>query len=134
MLNRVVIIAAGGSGSRLNKNLPKQFMLLNEKPVLMHTISAFEPYVDKIIVAINAEMVDYWNELCEQYNFTVPHELILGGKTRFQSVRNALNYLETRFPDFFYDEDNTVADRKSTRLNSSHVKISYAVFCLKKKK
>lgn len=115
MLNRVVVIAAGGSGSRLNKNLPKQFMLLNEKPVLMHTISAFEPYVDKIIVAINAEMVDYWNELCEQYNFTVPHELILGGKTRFQSVRNALNYLETRFPDFFYDEDNTIAVHDAAR-------------------
>lgn len=115
MLSRVVIIAAGGTGSRLNANLPKQYMPLNEKPVLMHTILAFEAHADKIIVAINAEMVDYWNELCQQYDFNIPHELILGGKTRFQSVRNALNYLETRFPDFFYDEDTTVAVHDAAR-------------------
>lgn len=115
MLNRVVIIAAGGTGSRLNANLPKQYMLLNEKPVLMHTISAFEAHVDKIIVAIHADMVDYWNELCQLYKFDIPHELVLGGKTRFQSVRNAINYLETRFPDFFFNEDNTIAIHDAAR-------------------
>lgn len=115
MLSRVVIIAAGGTGSRLNANLPKQYMLLAEKPVLMHTISVFEPLVDKIIVAIHADMVDHWNELCQEYQFHIPHELVLGGKTRFQSVRNAINYLETRFPDFFYNEDNTIAVHDAAR-------------------
>ncbi|MGN0003532.1 MAG: 2-C-methyl-D-erythritol 4-phosphate cytidylyltransferase [Sphingobacterium composti] len=115
MLSRVVIIAAGGTGSRLNADLPKQYMLLNEKPVLMHTISAFEAHADKIIVAIHAEMIDYWGELCEEYKFDIPHELVLGGKTRFQSVRNAINYLETRFPDFFFHEDTTIAIHDAAR-------------------
>lgn len=115
MLNRVVIIAAGGTGSRLNANLPKQYMLFNDKPVLMHTIAAFEAHVDKIIVAIHVDMVDYWNELCQEYNFTIPHELVLGGKTRFQSVRNTINYLETRFPDFFYNEDGIIAVHDAAR-------------------
>lgn len=115
MLSRVVIIAAGGTGSRLNVNLPKQYMLLAEKPVLMHTISIFEPLVDKIIVAIHADMVDHWNDLCQEYKFHIPHELVLGGKTRFQSIRNAINYLENRFPDFFYNEDNTIAVHDAAR-------------------
>ena len=115
MLSRVVIIAAGGTGSRLNANLPKQYMLLNNKPVLMHTIQAFENHVDKIVVAIHADMVDYWNELCQEHQFNIPHELVLGGKTRFQSIRNAINYLETRFPDFFFNEDGTVAVHDAAR-------------------
>src|SRR5690606_40518354 len=92
MLNRVVIIAAGGTGSRLNADMPKQYMLLNDLPVLMRTISAFEHHVDKIIIALHADMVDYWQSLCIQYDFNIPHDLIIGGKTRFQSVRNAINY------------------------------------------
>ena len=115
MLNRIVIIAAGGTGSRLNANLPKQYMLLNEKPVLMHTIEAFVAHTDKIIVAIHTDMIDYWNELCIKYDFKIPHELILGGNTRFQSIRNALNYLEQRFPDFFYNEEGTIAVHDAAR-------------------
>lgn len=115
MLNNVVIIAAGGTGSRLNADLPKQYMLLNDQPVLMYTIRAFEKHVDKIIVSIHADMIDYWQQLCQQYSFTIPHELILGGKTRFQSVRNAINYLEQRFPDFLMHEDSLIAVHDAAR-------------------
>ncbi|MCA5006729.1 2-C-methyl-D-erythritol 4-phosphate cytidylyltransferase [Sphingobacterium bovistauri] len=127
MLSRVVIIAAGGTGSRLNVNLPKQYMLLNDKPVLMHTIEAFEKHVDKIIVAIHVDMIDYWNELCIDHNFNIPHEIVLGGKTRFQSVRNAINYLETRFPDLFFDEDSTISIHDAARplINSDLIKKSF---------
>ncbi|NGM73166.1 2-C-methyl-D-erythritol 4-phosphate cytidylyltransferase [Sphingobacterium sp. SGL-16] len=129
MLSRVVIIAAGGTGSRLNANLPKQYMLLNNKPVLMHTIQAFENHVDKIVVAIHAEMVDYWNELCQENQFNIPHELVLGGKTRFQSIRNAINYLETRFPDFFFNEDSTIAIHDAARplVDSDLIEKSFAL-------
>ncbi|MBD1428158.1 2-C-methyl-D-erythritol 4-phosphate cytidylyltransferase [Sphingobacterium litopenaei] len=129
MLSRVVIIAAGGTGSRLNANLPKQYMLLNSKPVLMHTIQAFENHVDKIVVAIHADMVDYWNELCQENQFNIPHELVLGGKTRFQSIRNAINYLETRFPDFFFNEDSTIAIHDAARplVDSDLIEKSFAL-------
>lgn len=115
MLSRVVIIAAGGTGSRLNADIPKQYMLLKDLPVLMHTISAFEHHVDKIIIALHADMVDYWQRLCIQYDFNIPHDLIIGGKTRFQSVRNAINYLEQRFPDFFYNEHGIIAVHDAAR-------------------
>lgn len=115
MLSKVVIIAAGGTGSRLNADLPKQYMLLNDQPVLMHTIRAFEKHVDKILVAIHADMVDYWQQLCQQYDFTIPHELIIGGKTRFQSVRNAISYLEQRFPDFLINENGIIAVHDAAR-------------------
>ena len=97
MLNRIVIIAAGGTGSRLNKNLPKQYMLLDGKPVLMHTIELFEKLVDKIVVSIHPDMFEYWNELCIQYNFKIKHEIVFGGKTRFQSVKNALAYTSENY-------------------------------------
>lgn len=131
MLSRVVIIAAGGTGSRVKANIPKQYLLLNGKPVLMHTIEVFEQHVDKILVAIHEDMVEYWNTLCEQYNFTIPHEIILGGKTRFQSVRNSINYLEQRFPDFFYNEDNTIAVHDAARplVNEELIEKSFLLAC-----
>lgn len=90
---KIVIIAAGGTGSRLNANLPKQYMLLNGRPVLMHTIEAFVDIVDQIWIAIHPKMITYWKELCNEYNFTIPHQLIAGGDTRFQSVQNTILHL-----------------------------------------
>lgn len=93
MLKRIVIVAAGGTGSRLNANLPKQYMLLQGKPVLHHTLALFDKIADKIIIAIHPDMQDYWKELCKAYPEVAPHEVIFGGKTRFQSVKNALKYI-----------------------------------------
>lgn len=98
MQHKLVIIAAGGTGSRLNANLPKQYMLLANKPVLMHTIEAFNGIADKIVVAIHPEMEVYWKELCLEFNFTIEHELIHGGSTRFQSVKHAIQYVKEQMP------------------------------------
>lgn len=86
------IIVAGGSGKRMQTPIAKQFLLLNEKPVMMHTLQAFhlsdvEPEI--IVVLAKAEH-EYWKELCFKYNFNVPHTLVEGGKERFHSVRNGL--------------------------------------------
>ncbi|MEO8884501.1 MAG: 2-C-methyl-D-erythritol 4-phosphate cytidylyltransferase [Mucilaginibacter sp.] len=86
------IIVAGGSGSRMQSAVPKQFLLLNGLPVLMHTILAFHNSTSKphIILVIPADAHTYWKELCMQYSFTIPHQLVSGGKTRFHSVQNGL--------------------------------------------
>lgn len=94
MSKKIVIIAAGGTGSRLNANLPKQYMLLCNKPVLMHTIEAFSGIVDEIYIAIHPQMISYWERLCKEYNFTFQHQLVHGGETRFQSIKNALVYIK----------------------------------------
>ncbi len=91
-MNKTVIIVAGGSGSRMNAPIPKQFLLLKNEPVLMHSIKRFYSY-DKnirIIVALPEEHIPYWQTLCEQHRFNIKHTIVKGGDTRFLSVRNSL--------------------------------------------
>src|SRR6187402_2287906 len=104
------IIVAGGSGSRMQAAIPKQFLLLNGLPVLMHTLQAFHQSVSKpdIILVIPADSHTYWNELCGQYNFTIPHQLVNGGETRFHSVKNGL----ATIPD---TEDTVIAVQDAVR-------------------
>ena len=90
------IIVAGGSGTRMRSAVPKQFLLLNGIPVLMHTINAFNSCTIKpaIIVVLHPDSHEYWNQLCAEHNFTVPHQLVSGGETRFHSVKNGINLVE----------------------------------------
>ena len=86
------IIVGGGSGSRMLSDTPKQFMLLNGKPILMHSIEAFY-YSDlnpEIIIVLNIDFHDYWENLCLKYNFSIPHKLVKGGLQRFDSVKNGI--------------------------------------------
>lgn len=91
--NYYVIIVAGGSGTRMGAPLPKQFLLLNGKPVMMHTIEAFHQSAasPNIIVVIHPDFHDYWKDLCTNFNFAIPHQLVGGGETRFHSVKNGLD-------------------------------------------
>ena len=94
-LGKYVIIVAGGKGSRMNTNIPKQFLLLDGLPVLMHTINAFDNYdaTMEIIVVLPENQKDHWQELCVQYHFNREHAVVSGGETRFHSVRNALSLI-----------------------------------------
>lgn len=95
-MKKYLIIAAGGKGTRMEEEIPKQFLLLGDKPLLMQTIDAFD-LMDKdieIFVVIPEEYFELWNELIERYDFKIKHNLIKGGETRFQSVKNALEKIE----------------------------------------
>jgi len=87
------IIVAGGSGNRMQTETPKQFLLLKNLPVLMHTIKAFaqSDSQPRILLVLNKEQQGYWKRLCEEFNFRIPHEVIDGGAERFHSVKNALD-------------------------------------------
>ncbi len=87
------IIVAGGSGTRMQSVVPKQFLLLNGLPVLMHTIQAFvqSSLNPSIILVLPAGYHTYWQQLCNTYAFTAPHFLVPGGETRFHSVKNGLD-------------------------------------------
>lgn len=95
-MNHYAIIVAGGSGSRMQSNIPKQFLLLNGKPVLMHTIAAFSKciYTPQILLVLNIDQHKYWEELCLKYNFTIPHQVIKGGMQRYHSVKNGLKAIK----------------------------------------
>jgi 2-C-methyl-D-erythritol 4-phosphate cytidylyltransferase len=92
-VKRFAIIVAGGKGSRMGADIPKQFLLLDTKPVLMHTIERFLKFDNSIdiILVLPAEQIEYWEDLCEQYNFHAPIRLAKGGETRFGSVYNGLS-------------------------------------------
>lgn len=86
-----VIITAGGIGKRMNSKIPKQFLLIDNQPILMKTISLFTEYQNtEIILTLPTDWWVYWNELCEKFNFKVPHQLVAGGEERFDSIKNAL--------------------------------------------
>lgn len=87
-----VIIVAGGKGLRMGNDIPKQFLPVAGKPILMHTIERFHQYDGslKIILVLPETQQTYWNELCKKYNFGIDHILVNGGDTRFQSSKNGL--------------------------------------------
>ena len=87
-----VIIVAGGKGLRMGSDIPKQFLPIGGKPVLMRTIERFHAYSKdlQIILVLPEAQQDYWKELCKEYHFEVKYLLANGGQTRFHSVQNGL--------------------------------------------
>ncbi len=91
-MKEVAIIVAGGKGLRMGSDLPKQFMLVAGKPVLMRTLEAFYAYSSQldIIVVLPHMQQAYWRSLCREYAFDIPHVVVDGGETRFHSVQQGL--------------------------------------------
>lgn len=95
-MKEYVIVVAGGAGKRMGTQIPKQFLMLSGRPLLMHTINAFFLYSNsiQIILALPDSMITYWNDLCKQFHFTTPHQITAGGATRYQSVKNGLTQIK----------------------------------------
>lgn len=93
-MKRTAIIVAGGSGSRMGGPVPKQFLLISGKPVLIHTLERFAK-ADRIIVVLPESQIAYWEELVRSHGCKVPHTVVPGGMSRFQSVRNGLAAADT---------------------------------------
>jgi len=92
------IIVAGGKGLRMGGEIPKQFIPVAGKPILMHTLEKFRRYGEsmagmeglEIILVLPEEQQEYWDGLCKEYSFKVSHTVVNGGATRFHSVQNGL--------------------------------------------
>jgi len=95
-MTKIAIIVAGGKGERMHADIPKQFIEIQGKPILMHTLEAFRCYDAsmQLIVVLPAAQVECWNKLCDKHNFRLPHRVVTGGQTRFESVRNGLQVLQ----------------------------------------
>ncbi len=95
-MKRYAILVGGGSGSRMQQDIPKQFLLVAGKPVLMHTMEAFyqaEPRAE-IILVLNVDFHEYWEKLCATHEFSIPHSLVKAGQERFFSVKNGLKLVK----------------------------------------
>lgn len=91
-MKRYAVIVAAGTGSRMNSGLPKQFLLLNGKPVLYYSLLRFNQNdpATHIILVLAKEEVERWGRLCDEHQITIPHQIVIGGKTRTESVQNGL--------------------------------------------
>ncbi|MBN7811716.1 2-C-methyl-D-erythritol 4-phosphate cytidylyltransferase [Algoriphagus sp. H41] len=91
-MRKAAILVAGGKGTRMGGSVSKQYLPIGGKPVLMHTLQAFaeaEPGILLVLVLPGGDF-SFWKKLCEECQFSLPHELVAGGESRFQSVRNGL--------------------------------------------
>ncbi len=103
------LIVAGGSGTRMQSQTPKQFLLLNGKPILMHTLEAFYRYSPSLplIVVLPRTAIEHWRSLQASYHVQIPHALIAGGEHRTASVRKGLESIQ--------DEEGLVAVHDGVR-------------------
>ena len=95
-MRKSVIIVGGGIGFRMGTEIPKQFLLLNNVPIIMHSLNQFHEY-DKniqIILVLPENQIEYWHKLCIDYNFSITYKLVIGGETRFDSVKNGLKHIK----------------------------------------
>lgn len=97
----VAIIIAAGSGSRMGQDIPKQFINVHDKPVLLYTLTSFQqhPQIDRIGVVC----LDGWHDIlrayCRQFNITKLDWIVAGGATGQESIRNGVQHLEGRCTD-----------------------------------
>lgn len=95
-MKRFVIIVAGGSGQRMESSVPKQFLSIQGEVILMKSIKAFHIFDPtlKIILALPENHILYWTGLCKKHHFLISHEVVIGGDTRYHSVKNALEKVD----------------------------------------
>lgn len=95
-MKKHIIIVAGGKGLRMGGDIPKQFLPVCGKPVLMRTLEAFRTYDPSIhiVLVLPVSQQTYWKELCRTCRFELPHDIADGGETRFHSVMNGLALVE----------------------------------------
>ena len=87
-----IIIVAGGKGLRMGGDIPKQFLPIGGRPVLMRTLERFREYSPtlQIILVLPKDQQNYWLQLCKEYDFKIDYQMTNGGETRFHSVQHGL--------------------------------------------
>jgi 2-C-methyl-D-erythritol 4-phosphate cytidylyltransferase len=92
ILEKTIIITAGGIGKRMGGTLPKQFLPIQGRPLLFYTIERFYQYdpTIEILLTLPEDWRSYWQTICEEHSFSVPHQVISGGKERYHSIQLAL--------------------------------------------
>ncbi len=102
MLPNIAIIVAGGSGVRMGSTVPKQFLNLSGKPILLHTLEAFQKVLPplEIIVVMHPDFIEHWHKVYLSSKLFIPHQVIAGGENRMHSVFNGLKAVKTSEDQF----------------------------------
>jgi len=96
--NHYVVIVAGGVGKRMNSPLPKQFIKINGKPLILHTIERFleADASTQFIISLHPDYIEYWENVLSEHHFNFSHKVVKGGSERFYSVKNALELVPAK--------------------------------------
>ena len=107
MEKRFTIVVAGGKGVRMGSEIPKQFLTVQGQPLLMLTLENFHSFAPSmpLVLVLPASQQAYWERLCREYVFRIPHTVVSGGDTRFHSVLNGLKEIQR-----MVGEQHTTAD------------------------
>jgi 2-C-methyl-D-erythritol 4-phosphate cytidylyltransferase len=94
-MEKYVLIAAGGTGQRMDTGKPKQFLLLAGKPLILHSVDTFLKYDPTIrfVIVLPESLRKQWEEICHTYGVHIRHKLAFGGPERFHSVKNGLQHV-----------------------------------------
>ena len=111
MMKTSVLIVAGGAGNRFKDTTPKQFLIIKEKPLLMHTIERFS-HLHEIYIVLPKNHVPLWEKLCINYNFEIKHTVVFGGRSRFTSVKNGLSKIKNSDIVLIHDGVRPVVSKK----------------------
>lgn len=125
-----IVIVAAGKGNRFGSDLPKQFCLLGNRPVLFHTISNLQKAIPnaEIVLVLNKQFIELWNGLCSEYGIVSP-PIVFGGETRWESVKNAIEGLKLSDNDIVmvHDGARPIIDPKMIDRIINTLKINSAV-------
>lgn len=88
------VVVAGGTGSRMQTDIPKQFLMLGGKPLLMHTLDQFGSLGIPLVLVLPEAFMAHWAILCQKFNFTLSHKVVAGGATRSASVQKGLEAMD----------------------------------------
>lgn len=110
-MNKVFVVVAGGSGKRMNNDVPKQFIVVNNFPLLYYTLKNLNSACPdaKIILVLPFIHIDLWKQLCVKYDINIEHSIVEGGPERFHSVKNGLNAIKN------YSDNTIVAIHDGVR-------------------
>lgn len=125
-MDKHALIVAGGKGTRMNTNIPKQYLLLQGTPIIMHTIQRFHACDLSINIILVLPKNDFalWNTLCNEHRFEIPHDLVAGGRSRFQSVKNGLNSIKNDGIVAIHDGVRPLVELKTIRESFDKAAIS----------
>lgn len=114
-MDTYIIIVAGGKGTRMESEIPKQFHLINGKPLVMHTFDAFSTFYGKatFLLVLPELEIGRWKHLCAEFSFDLQHQIVEGGPTRFHSVKNALSLVPDKSMVLIHDAVRPLVDEKT---------------------
>lgn len=115
MPKKFALIVAGGSGNRMGASVPKQFLEIKGKPLLMYTFETFlgfDPEI-KFVLVLPETQIDHWKKLCAKHAFVTPYKLAAGGTNRFRSVKNGLDKINDDGIVFIHDGVRPLVTKKT---------------------